>query len=71
VWSFVVGRLITGKQLFPGQTSHATAIQWGQKVAAGIRANADDIADSVQGDLLVRCWSRDPSQRPSFAEIFG
>jgi hypothetical protein len=52
---FTVWRLFIGKQLFPDQTSHATAIQWGQNVVAWIRLNTEDIVHPVQRDLLLSC----------------
>jgi serine/threonine protein kinase len=65
-WSFIVWRLITGNHFFDGQIG---AYQWGLKVLSGTRPDPDQVKDAAQRDLLVRCWDRNPSARPTFIEI--
>ena len=62
--------IVTGKTPFYELGKNIDILTLGKKVRKDIRPSLpDDIPENMQ-DLLQRCWSQDPKERPSFNEVF-
>ncbi|KAK8836560.1 hypothetical protein M9Y10_037493 [Tritrichomonas musculus] len=68
-FSILAYEVITGKDPYDHGDKHVFSIS--QDIISGDRPNLslDDITDPMK-DLLLRCWSEDVADRPSFDEIF-
>ena len=68
VFSFacILYEMLTGRHL-----SNATGFRYFATISRGVRPEIpDEIASKPLGALLDSCWHNDPSQRPTFEEIF-
>lgn len=72
VYSFAMlaYELVTGKAPFSELFASKTADSFTKKVTEGYRPKFQEFVPKKMQDLITKCWSFKPSERPSFDEIF-
>lgn len=69
-FSFIAYEIVTGKELF-SESEKKNGFKLILKIHDGYRPNIGEFANDKMKELLTRCWSQDPEERPSFDEIFN
>lgn len=72
VYSFAMlaYELVTGKAPFSELFASKTADSFTKKVTEGYRPKFPEFVPKKMQDLITKCWSFKPSERPSFDEIY-
>lgn len=70
-FSILAYEIVTRKEPFSELGENISPFAFAQKVIKGIRPRFTDGITRKMKNLLRKCWSDDPSERPSFEEIFN
>lgn len=69
-FSMIMYELVTGKIPFCKNGKTPSIVKLAQLVNNGVRPELTDDITQKMKDLLTRCWSGNPQDRPPFSEIF-
>lgn len=72
VYSFalIACEIVTGEEPFYQNGKKITTLQLYKKVMDGDRPNLNEFVTDQMKELISKCWSQNPLDRPSFDEIF-
>jgi serine/threonine protein kinase len=65
-FALILYEMVVGRKVFPGSSQAQVC----RMVLAGARAEIPETMDSFTAELVGRCWSQAPTERPSFDDIY-
>ena len=69
-FAFLAYEIVTGNEPFCENGKSATLTELIRKIKNGLRPKFEYNINDNMKDLIEKCWSQDPKDRPSFDEIF-